>query len=306
MPASSRRALFGAMAANVAIAIVKFVVGALTRSTVMIAEGIHSLVDTGNSALMVVGEKRSRKAADEQHPFGYGMELYFWSLVVAMVVFGGGGGLSAYEGVRAVFHPREVTRLWPNFTVLGAAALFEGISLVIGLREFAAYRREKRFVGSALAVMRASKNPAIFVTVLEDSAALVGLGLAGLGLTLSHWLAMPVFEGIASILIGVVLMAEAALLGFECRDLIIGEAARPMIVADVRRVIAEHPGFAIAQTVRTLQLGPDAVMLVLTIPARADESIVELRRSLATLMTDIRRSSPVIRDIVFELAPEPA
>jgi len=306
MPASSRRALFGAMAANVAIAVVKFAVGALTRSTVMIAEGIHSLVDTGNSALMVVGEARSRKRADEQHPFGYGMELYFWSLVVAMVVFGGGGGLSAYEGGRAIFHPREVTRLWPNFAVLGAAAVFEGLSLVIGLREFAAYRREKRFVGSALAVMHASKNPAIFVTVLEDSAALVGLALAALGLTLSHWLAMPVFEGIASILIGVVLMAEAALLGFECRDLIIGEAARPMIVADVRRVIAEHPAFGVAPTVRTLQLGPDAVMLVLTIRSRADQSLVELRRALATLMTEIRRTTPVIRDIVFELAPEPA
>ena len=150
MSASSRRALVGAMAANLAIAAVKFAVGALTHSTVMIAEGIHSLVDTGNSALMVLGEARSRRPADDEHPFGYGMELYFWSLVVAMVVFGGGGGLSVYEGVRAIFHPRVITRLWPNYAVIGAAAIFEGISLIIGLREFASLpaREALRGVGA--------------------------------------------------------------------------------------------------------------------------------------------------------------
>ena len=293
------------MAANLAIAAVKFAVGALTHSTVMIAEGIHSLVDTGNSTLMVLGEARSRRPADAEHPFGYGMELYFWSLVVAMVVFGGGGGLSVYEGVRAVFHPRVITRLWPNYAVIGAAAIFEGISLLIGLREFSAYRREKRFVGSALTVMHASKNPAIFVTVLEDSAALVGLALATVGLTLSHWLGMPVFEAVASILIGSVLMLEAALLGFECRGLIIGEAARPMVVASVRRVIAQYPGFGSVDAVRTLQLGPHAVMLVLSIRPKPDESLLELRRALAIVMAEIRRESPVIRDIVFELASDP-
>lgn len=294
------------MAANLAIAAVKFAVGAVTNSTVMIAEGIHSLVDTGNSTLMVLGEARSRKAGDDEHPFGYGMELYFWSLVVAMVVFGGGGCLSAYEGVRAIFHPRTITRLWPNFAVIGAAAIFEGISLLIGLREFAAYRREKRFVGSALAVMHASKNPAIFVTVLEDSAALVGLALATLGLALSHWLGMPVFEGLASILIGVVLMLEAALLGFECRGLIIGEAARPMIVAGVRRVISQHPGFGTVRALRTLQLGPDAVMLVLTVWPNSDESVGEFRRMLTILAAEIHRDSPVIQDIVFDLAAGPS
>lgn len=301
MPASSRRALFGAMAANLAIAAVKFAVGGLTRSTVMIAEGIHSLVDTGNSALMLLGESRSRRPADEQHPFGYGMELYFWSFVVAMVVFGGGGGLSVYEGIRALFHPRALTRLWPNFAVIGVAALFEAVSLIIGVREFAAYRREKRFVGSALSVMRASKNPAIFVTVLEDSAALVGLALAALGLTLSRCLAQPAFEAIASILIGIVLMLEACLLGVECRGLIIGEAARPAVIANIRSVTARYAEIGPIESLRTLQLGPDAVMLVLGIRLQRTATAGALEGTMSRLATELRLLNPAIKDVLLDL-----
>ena len=156
MAASSKRALVGAMAANLAIAATKFVVGTITNSTVMIAEAIHSLVDTGNSSLMLLGRARSPRAPDALHPFGHGMELYFWSLLVAMVVFGGGACLSIYQGVAAFVHRRPLALLWPNFVVIGAAALFEGSSLLIGWREFAAYRREKQFEGSMLAVMRES------------------------------------------------------------------------------------------------------------------------------------------------------
>jgi cation diffusion facilitator family transporter len=303
MPASSKKALFGAMAANLAIAATKFLVGGLTSSTVMIAEGIHSLVDTGNSGLMLFGEWRSRRPADAAHPFGYGMELYFWSFVVAMVVFGGGGGLSIYEGVRALFHPRVVTALWPNYLVIGVAALFEGASLAVGVREFAAYRRERRFKGSALSVMRASKNPAIFVTVLEDSAALIGLALAAAGLTLSHVLAMPVLDSVASILIGLVLMAEAGLLGFECRGLIIGEAARPLVIAEVRRALALHPEIGHIAELRTLQLGPDSVMLVLGLrsdPAMKSEEVARLTGQLAV---EIRKLVPTIKHIVYDLDP---
>ena len=159
-------------------------------------------------------------------------------------------------------------------------------------------------MGSALAVMRASKNLAIFVTVLEDSAALVGLALAAGGLTASHWLGMPVFEAVASILIGAVLMIEAGLLGFECRSLIIGEAARPLVIASVRRVIADHPGAAAVRMLRTLQLGPDAVMLVLHIRPEPGQSVGDLRKFLGGLMAQIRWESAVVRDIVFELAAE--
>jgi divalent metal cation (Fe/Co/Zn/Cd) transporter len=230
------------------------------------------------------------------------MELYFWSFVVAMVVFGGGGGLSIYEGIRALFHPRVVTNLWLNYLVIGIAAVFEGTSLAIGVREFSAYRREKRFQGSMLSVVRASKNPAIFVTVLEDSAALVGLAIAAGGLTISHYLFLPAADAVASILIGLVLVVEASLLGFECRGLIIGEAARPLVIAEIRRVLAQHPEIDRVDELRTLQLGADSVMLVLGIssePATAGE----VQRARAKLAADLRQRIPTIKYVVYD--PEP-
>ena len=303
MPASSKKALLGAVAANLAVAATKFVVGGLTHSTVMVAEGIHSLVDSGNSGLMLFGGWRSRRPADDIHPFGYGMELYFWSFVVAMVIFGGGGGLSIYEGVRAFGHPQAVTKLWPNYVVIAAAAIFEGLSLLIGVREFAVYRREKRFAGTMLGVMRASKDPAIFVTVLEDSAALVGLAIAAAGVTLSHYLAMPAFDALASILIGLVLMLEAAVLGAECRGLIIGEAARPLVINSVRSVTARYDELGPLEELRTLQLGPSSVLLLLRMRFPPLMGVDELGRVAQRLERDLRQENPSIKHVVFYITP---
>lgn len=301
--ASSKRALVGAMAANLGVAVVKFVVGAMTHSSVMISEGIHSLVDSGNSGLMLFGAWRSRHPADEEHPFGYGMELYFWSVVVAMVIFGGGGGLSIYEGIHALAHPRPVTRLWINFVVIGAAAIFEGVSLVVGLREFAVYRRERRFKGSMLDVIRASKDPAIFITVLEDTAALAGLVVAAAGLALGHHFHTPAFDAGASIVIGLILVAEAWLLGVECRGLIIGETARPLVVEGIRRVAAGHAELGEIDGLRTLQLGPDTILLALRLKAPPGLPAAELARLFERLGRDLRGAHPSIRHVVFELAP---
>lgn len=300
MPASSKKALLGALSANLAIAVTKFVVGAITRSTVMIAEGIHSLVDTGNSGLMLLGRAHSRRPADDAHPFGYGMELYFWSLVVAMVVFGGGGGLSIYEGIKALIHPRMITDLWPNFIVIGGAAIFETASLVIGLREFAAYRREKRFAGSMLSVMHASKDPAIFVTVLEDAAAILGLLIAAAGLSLGAWLGIPEIDGIASILIGLVLVAEALVLGVESRGLIIGEAARPIVVGRIREIAAGYPELGTVE-VRTLQLGVETILVSLRMQKPVAAIEAERPHVVERLVAELHAEIPAIQDIVFEL-----
>lgn len=299
MAASSKRALFGAMAANVAIAATKFIVGALTHSTVMIAEAIHSLVDTGNSGLMLIGRARSRRGPDPEHPFGYGMELYFWSFLVAMVIFGGGACLSIYQGVVALIHPRPTTHLWPNYLVIGAAAVFEGSSLVIGWREFTAYRREKHFVGSMLAVMRESKNPAIFVTVLEDLAALAGLAVAAIGLTLDHLLDAPSFDAIASIVIGAILVFEAALLGVETQGLITGEAVRPILLDRIRDVVGRHRAIGAIEEIRTLQLGPDAVLLLLGVRASRQLPAADLEEASKRLTDELRSISPTIAHVAF-------
>jgi len=299
MAASSKRALFGAMAANIGIAATKFIVGALTHSTVMIAEAIHSLVDTGNSGLMLIGRARSRRGPDPEHPFGYGMELYFWSFLVAMVIFGGGACLSIYQGVVALLHPRPTSHLWPNYLVIGAAAVFEASSLVIGWREFAAYRREKHFVGSMLAVMRESKNPAIFVTVLEDLAALAGLAVAAIGLTLDHLLDAPSFDAIASIVIGAILVFEAALLGVETQGLITGEAVRPILLDRIRDVVARHRDIGAIEEIRTLQLGPDAVLLLLGVRPSRQLPTGALEEASKRLTDELRSISPTITHVAF-------
>lgn len=299
MPASSKRALLGALAANLAIAVTKFIVGVITHSTVMVAEGIHSLVDTGNSGLMLLGRSRSRRAPDDAHPFGHGMELYFWSFLVAMVIFGGGGCLSIYEGVRALLHPRAVRELWPNYVVIGAAAIFETASLIIGLREFTAYRLEKRFAGSMLDVMRESKNPAIFVTVLEDVAALAGLAIAAGGLTLSHYLGVPAIDAAASILIGLILMLEAILLGVECRGLITGESARPILQADIRRIVSLCDDGGSVGEIQTLQLGPDDVLVLVGVRLPRTVASRDVEGQAKRLTIELMHASPTIKRVAF-------
>lgn len=304
MASSSKRALVAAMAANLGIAATKLAVGVATRSTAMIAESIHSLVDTGNGGLMLLGRARSRRPADAAHPFGHGMELYFWSVVVAMVVFAGGGGLSAYEGVRALLHPRALTAVWPSYVVIAVAFVFESASLVVGWRELGAYRRERKLRGSTIAVVHASKDPAIFMAVLEDAAALVGLALAAVGVTLSYYAGLRWGEGLASIAIGLVLMVEAAILGAESRSLIVGEAAPDRVLAAVGAVLHRHAELGPPLSVLTLQLGPDAVLVLLRVRFPVQMRVGELERIGEQLETDLRDTQPTIRHVVFDLTPQ--
>jgi cation diffusion facilitator family transporter len=306
MPASTKKSLIGALAANLGIAATKFIIGGISGSTVMLSEGIHSLVDTGNSGLMMYGRSRSRRVADEEHPLGYGMELYFWSFVVAMLVFGGGGGLSIYQGVHAWTHPREPQSLWLSYLVIGLAAVFEGASLVIGLREFAIYRKELKYDGSLFDSIRASKNPAIFLTVLEDTAALLGLAIAATGLALREWTGRPELEAAASIAIGLVLMVEAGILAVECRGLITGESARPVVVAQLREVITRHAGALQIGAIRTLQLGPEAILVILELSPSS--GMPGLPRAIRTLIGALREAMPAVRHVTFELTgtePDP-
>jgi len=306
MAASSKRALVGAMAANLGIAATKLIVGLITRSTAMIAEAIHSVVDTGNAGLMLLGESRSRRPADRHHPFGHGMEIYFWSVVVAMVVFAGGGGLSAYEGIRALFHPRHITAVWPSYVVIAAAFVFETASLVIGMRELTTFRRERNLSGSTIAVIHASKNPAIFMTVLEDVAALIGLVLAAAGVTLSYYLGWHACEGIASIAIGLVLVAEAAILAYETRSLIVGEAAHERVTCAIDEIARRHPELGPLLAVTTLQLGPDAILLVLRVRFPDAMRVAQLEELGEAFESDLRRAQPSIRHVVFDISPEPS
>ena len=208
MQERSKIGLYGALAANIAVAVVKFIAASVTGSSAMLSEGIHSTVDSSNELLLLLGIHKSKKKADEMHPFGYGQELYFYTLIVSVLIFGLGGGMSVYEGVTHIVHPVDIVDPTWNYIVLACSAIFEGISLIIPLRKFTKANGSAHFWKK----LRASKDPASFVIIFENGAALAGLFIAFCGVFFSHYFHMPVLDGLSSILIGLVLAFVAIIL----------------------------------------------------------------------------------------------
>ena len=261
MADGSSLVLYAALAANLGIAVTKGIAAAITGSSAMFSEAVHSLVDTTNQLLLLWGQRRAKRPPDEMHPLGYGQELYFWSFVVAILVFSLGAGVSVYEGVHAIRQPEEVSRPVVNFVVLGIAFLFEGASWIVALREF---RRQKGDRGWWRA-FRDSKDPAVFIPLFEDTAALIGVTIAAGALILAHGLDAPVIDGVGSILIGLLLGTVAFLLARESKHLLIGEQADPALSADLRAWMARQDGVVAVVEVITLQLAPDQIAAILSV-----------------------------------------
>ena len=257
MAAESRKAVVAAIIGNMAIAVIKFVAGAMTGSSAMISEGIHSVVDTGNGGLLYHGLNRGARPADEHHPFGHGMEIYFWSLIVAVSIFGIGGGMSIYEGITHIRHPVALEDPTINYIVLALAAVFESISFSVAWRAFRGSRRGR----TTLAAIHHGKDPSLFTVLFEDTAALLGLVVAFFGVLLSHLLDAPFLDGAASVVIGCILVVAALWLAYESRSLLVGEAADPQMVADIRRIVLDDPAVTGLGVVLTMHLGPDDVLL---------------------------------------------
>lgn len=303
MAQESKRAVFAALAANFAIAASKFTAAAFTGSSAMLSEGIHSLVDTGNQVLLLVGMRQSRKRADAQHPFGYGKELYFWTLIAAVMIFAVGGGMSFYEGVIHLIDPRPIIDPTWNYIVIGAALLFEGTSWVIAYRQF---RRSGARRGLIHAV-HTSKDPTLITILLEDSAALIGLIVALAGVTLGTLLDNPLFDGAASILIGVLLAGVAVILAAESKGLLVGEAVEPETLAEIRRLIEADPAVDRAARLLTTYFGPHDILLNLDIRFRRGLALGEVTDAISRIEDDIRRSHPDVSRIFVEieaLSPE--
>lgn len=235
--AESKIAVYGAIAANVAIAVTKFVAAGFSGSSAMLSEGIHSAVDAGNGALLLVGLHMAKKPATPQHPFGRGKELYFWSLIVAVLIFGLGGGMSIYKGVMHMRQPEPLTDPTWNYVVLAMAALFEGGSFLVALRQFRLQSAGRPFWSS----LQGSKDPAVYTVLAEDGAALAGLVVAAAGVWASHSLNMPVLDGAASLVIGVILAGVAVLLIRESRGLLVGEGVRIDTAATIRTIAQQQP-----------------------------------------------------------------
>jgi len=252
--------LFGALAANLGIAIAKFVAAAITGSSSMLTEGVHSLVDSGNQLLLLYGQKRAKRQPDAARPFGYGRELYFWSFVVAILIFAVGAGVSIYEGYAHILEPEPLSDPLINYVVLGIAVLLEGSSWTIAVRQFAKTRGS---LGWWQAIHE-SKDPPGFIVLFEDSAALVGLFVAAAGVWASHRFADPRLDGYASIAIGLILAAVAVVLARESKGLLIGERADPAVIARVRAVVAAKPQITAVNHVRTIHTGPTSVFVAIS------------------------------------------
>jgi cation diffusion facilitator family transporter len=258
---SSTTVVYAALAGNLAIAVTKFVAFALTGSSAMLTEAIHSSVDTGNQGLLLLGLARAKKPPSETHPFGYGMEVYFWAFVVALLIFALGGAFSIYEGVLKILRPEPIERAWINFLVIGLAVLFEGGSFWVAWKEFKVIRKDTPF----LRAIRRSKDPSIFAVLLEDGAALAGLAIAALGVAGSAVFAIPWADGAASVAIGVLLVLVAIFLANETRSLLTGESASPRVVESVREMLAADPRVDTVAEVLSMHLGPQEILLGVTL-----------------------------------------
>ena len=253
--------IYAALVGNLLIAITKFVAASISGSSSMLSEGVHSLVDTGNEVLLLYGLRRSRAEPDRAHPLGHGREVYFWSFIVALLVFAVGAGVSIYEGIVHLSDPHPVESLKINYIVLGLSVLFEGIAWVIALRHF---RRQKGSLGYLEAVRR-SKDPTTFTVLFEDTAALTGLLIAFVCITGAWYFEMPELDGIGSIGIGLVLALTAALLARECKGLLIGEAALPGVQERIMKLAAADPAVHRVNGLVTSHLGPEDIVAALSI-----------------------------------------
>jgi len=301
----SKRTVLAALAANLLIAVTKFVAAAVSGSSALFSEGIHSVVDTGNQALLLLGMHRARRPADEGHPFGHGREVYFWSFVVAILVFAVGAGVSLYEGVIHIVEPGPIRDLGVNYIVLGLAIVFELASLWVAGREFRERSRGRGFVQT----VRESKDPTVYTVVLEDSAALLGVLLALAGNVAFALTGEPRWDGLASVAIGVLLAAVAAWLARETQGLLIGEGAQGSVLERIREVAAEEETVVALRDLRSMHLGPQEILVTLAADFEDDLPASEVERATGRLEARIRGEIPEVRWVFVEAEggppPEP-
>ena len=285
--------LYGALAANLGIGVAKFVAAGISGSSSMLTEGVHSCVDSGNQILLLYGQKRAKRPADREHPFGYGRELYFWSFVVAILIFAVGAGVSVYEGYRHIKHPEELGSATLNYVVLGVSALLEGSSWTLAVREFSRSKGD----GGWWQAIHQSKDPSGFIVLFEDSAALAGLAIAAVGVWASHHFGDPRIDGVASIVIGLLLGLVATLLARESKGLLIGERAEPEIVAKVRAVVDASPAIVGVNHVRTLHTAPDSIFVAISADFVDTMTMGEGETVIADLEAELREGVPMLASI---------
>jgi cation diffusion facilitator family transporter len=294
--ASSKLPIYMALAANLAIAITKFIAAAITGSSAMVSEGIHSLVDTSNEVLLLFGIKKSKKPADETRPFGYGKELYFWAFIVSILIFGLGGGISFYEGITHLQHPVPVRDPFWNYIVLGFAFIFDGISFITALREFNLQRGSRPFWAS----VKKSKDPSTFVVLFEDAADLLGLIVAFLGIYIGHLLNNPFYDAAASLLIGLILTAISVLLARESRSLLMGESVGKGTLAEVTAITEADATVRKVVSTPSMYLSPEEILLLVCISFHEDLTSLEITEAVKRIRKSIQHKFPAIKQLFIQ------
>jgi cation diffusion facilitator family transporter len=296
MASGSKKVIFAALAGNTLISLTKFVAAAFTGSSAMLSEGIHSLVDTGNQFLLLHGMKQAAKPADENFPFGHGKEVYFWSFIVAILIFALGGGISIYEGIKHLSHPEPISSPLINYIVLGLALLFEGAAWIFAFKEFS---RVKGKWGYIEAIQRA-KDPSIFVVLFEDSAAMLGLLVAFIGVALSQYTGILIFDSIASIIIGFILVGTSIWLAYETKSLLIGESASQSTIKGVREILQAESSIQHVNEVLTMHMGPDFILANISVDFTDSNTADEIEKVIAKIDQKIKQSFPQIKRIFIE------
>lgn len=293
---SSKKVIIAALVGNSLIAITKFAASVFTGSSAMLSEAIHSLVDTGNQGLLLYGLKRAQRPADEEFPYGYGKEIYFWSFIVAIAIFSVGAGVSIYEGIAHIRHPAEMSNPVVNYIVLGLALLFEGAAWWFALVEF---KKAKGDMGYLQAVHE-GKDPTMFVVLFEDSAAMAGLLVALVGVYLTASTGNPLYDGAASVVIGTILALTAVWLAVETKGLLIGESAHPEVRAAINDILAENGAVDKVNEVLTMHMGPEFILVNISVDFNDRLAANDIEQTVSYLAERLKAHNPLIKRVFVE------
>ena len=294
--AKSNKSIYAALAANVLIAVTKFTAGAFSNSASMTSEGIHSLVDTVNQVLLLFGLKRSRKPADATRPFGYGRELYFYSFIVSILIFGLGGGISIYQGIIHIITPESLGNPTWNYIVLASSVVFEGTSFVIAAKEFNIIRGNDKWWN---AIVR-SKDPSSFLVLFEDGAAVIGLLMVIICMFLSHRFNIPQLDGLASLLVGLLLVAASLILARESRSLLMGEGISKDTRQKITKLVENDPAVLKVINIISTYQSPDEILLVLILAFREDLDTQDINETIERIRIEIKEKFKLMRFVIIQ------
>jgi cation diffusion facilitator family transporter len=294
--ASSKTSIYSALAANLLIAITKFIAGGITKSGAMVAEGVHSVVDTVNELLLLLGIHQSKKKADASHPFGYGKELYFWSFIVSILIFGLGGGISIYEGINHIQHPEPLERPMINYIVLGLSIIFEGFSLIVAAKHFNQSRGETPWWEAVVK----SKDPSNFLVLFEDSAAVVGLFIVLICTIFNDIYNLPYLDGVASIMVGLVLVLVSAILARESRSLLMGEGIAPETKTKICQIVERDPAVNKTMHILSTYQSPEEILLMLIVAFKPDLDTEELTTAIDRIRDTVKAEYNLVRYVIIQ------